>query len=103
MRLSDGDLRGRTVIAADGQIIGDITAVFFDSDTWTIDALQVQLRREAADKLGAARSMFRAGSLEIPVRTIQSVGTAVVLSVRSEELRPAQPSQPGDDQQPPAP
>jgi sporulation protein YlmC with PRC-barrel domain len=102
MRLSDGDLRGRTVIAADGQIIGDITAVFLDSDTWTIDALQVQLRREAADKLGAARSMFRTGSLEIPVRTIQSVGTAVVLSVRSEELRPAQPTQPSDDQ-PPAP
>jgi sporulation protein YlmC with PRC-barrel domain len=101
MRLSDGDLRGRTVIAADGQIIGDITAVFLDSDTWTIDALQVQLRREAADKLGAARSMFRAGSLEIPVRTIQSVGTAVVLSVRSEELRLA--PQPGDDQQAPAP
>ena len=100
MRLSDANLRGRTVIAADGQIIGEITAVFFDSDTWTIDALQVQLRKETADKLGAARSMFRAGSLEIPIRIIQSVGTTVVLSVRSEELRPALP---GEDQQASAP
>ena len=100
MRLADGNLRGRTIIAADGQMIGEVSALFFDNDTWTIDALQVELRRETADQLGAARSMFRAGSLEIPIGMIQSVGTTVVLSVRSEELRPMLP---GDDQQAPAP
>ena len=100
MRLSDGDLRGRTVIAADGQVIGEIAALFFDSETWTIDALQVQLRKQTADQLGAARSMFRAGSLDIPVGIIQSVGTTVVLSVRSQELRPTPAS---DDQHAPAP
>jgi sporulation protein YlmC with PRC-barrel domain len=100
MRLSDANVRGRTVIAADGQIIGEISALFFDSDTWTIDGLQVQLRRETADQLGAARSMFRAGSLDIPIRIVQSVGTTVVLSVRSEELRPVLPS---EEQQAPAP
>ena len=100
MRLSDETLRGRTVIAADGQIVGEISGFFLDSDTWSIDALQVALRKETADQLGAARSMFRAGSLEIPVRMIQSIGTTVVLAVRSDDLRMVLPN---DDQQAPGP
>ena len=93
MRLSDANLRGRTVIAADGQIIGEVSALFLDSETWSIDALQVELRRETADQLGAARSMFRAGSLEIPIRMIQSIGTTVVLAVRSDDLRTVLPNE----------
>jgi len=99
MRLSDGNLRGRTIIAADGQVIGDISGLFFDNETWRIDAVQVELRKETADLLGAARSMFRAGSLDIPIGMIQSVGTTVVLSVRSDDLRPVLAS---EDQQVPA-
>jgi len=99
MRLSDGNLRGRTIIAADGQVIGEISGLFFDNETWRIDALQVELRKETADQLGAARSMFRAGSLDIPIGMIQSVGTTVVLSVRSDDLRPVLAS---EDQQVPA-
>ena len=102
MRLADGNLRGRTIIAGDGQVIGEVSALFFDSETWSIDALQVELRRETADLLGAARSMFRSTSLEIPIGMIQSVGTTVVLSVRSDELRQLLPGQ-QDDQQPSAP
>ena len=100
MRLSDATLRGRTIIAADGQIIGEVSGFLLDSDTWSIDSLQVALRKEAADQLGAARSMFRAGSLEIPIRMIQSVGATVVLAVRSDDLRMVLPD---DDQQAPGP
>ena len=100
MRLSDATLRGRTIIAADGQIIGEVSGFLLDSDTWSIDSLQVALRKETADQLGAARSMFRAGSLEIPIRMIQSVGATVVLAVRSDDLRMVLPD---DDQQAPGP
>jgi sporulation protein YlmC with PRC-barrel domain len=100
MRLSDANLRGRTVIAADGQIVGEISGFFLNSDTWSIESLQVELRKETADQLGAARSMFRAGSLEIPIRMIQSVGTTVVLAVRTDDLRVVIPN---DDQQAPGP
>jgi hypothetical protein len=41
MRFSDENLRGRTVVAADGQMIGEITALFLDSDVWRVEALQV--------------------------------------------------------------
>lgn len=91
MRLSDENLRGRTVVAADGQAIGEVAALFLDSDAWRVESLHVKLRNEAADQLGAARSVFHAGTLEIPVRMVQSVGDAVVLSVVTNELRAVLP------------
>ena len=92
MRLSDANLRGRTVIAADGLVIGEITGLFLDSETLKIESLQVDLRKDTADELGASHSFFRSGSLEIPVRAIQSVGNTVVLSVPSSQLRQSLPS-----------
>jgi sporulation protein YlmC with PRC-barrel domain len=90
MRLSDENLRGRTIIAADGQVVGDVTALFLDSEAWRVESLQVQLGKEIADQLGAARSIFHAGTVEIPVRLVQSVGDTVVLSVSVDGLRAVQ-------------
>lgn len=92
MRLSDETLRGRSIIAADGQVIGEISALFLDSDGWRVESLQVKLRKDIADQLGANRTLFHAGALEVPVRMIQSVGDTVVLSVPVDGLRKALPS-----------
>jgi sporulation protein YlmC with PRC-barrel domain len=91
MRLSDENLRGRTVIGADGQAVGEVAALFLDSEAWAIQSLQVKLRKEIADRLGASRSVFHAGTVEIPIRLIQSVGDAVVLSVAVDGLRQVLP------------
>jgi sporulation protein YlmC with PRC-barrel domain len=91
MRLSDENLRGRTVIAADGQAIGEISAIFLDSTVWQVEALQVKLRNHVADQLGATRDMFHSGTPEIPIRMVQSVGDAIVLSVAAHELRQVLP------------
>ena len=92
MRLSDENLRGRTVIAADGQAIGEVAALFLDSDAWQVESVQIKLRNEVADQLGATRGMFHAGTLEIPIRMVQSVGDAVVLSVAAHQLKQVLPS-----------
>jgi sporulation protein YlmC with PRC-barrel domain len=91
MRLSDENLRGRTVIAADGQAIGEIAALFLDSEAWRVQSLNIKLRKEVADQLGATRGMFHAATLELPVGMVQSVGDAVVLSVATDELRQVLP------------
>ena len=91
MRLSDENLRGRTVIAADGQALGEVAAIFLDSDAWRVESLKVKLRNDVADQLGASRDIFHAGTLEVPIRMVQSVGDAVVLSVAAQELRQVLP------------
>ncbi len=79
------------MIAADGQAIGEIAALFLDSDAWRVESLQIKLRKEVADQLGATRGMFHPATVEIPVRMVQSVGDAVVLSVAADELRQVLP------------
>jgi len=99
MRLSDENLRGRTVIAADGQAIGEVAALFLDSDAWRVESLQIKLRKDVADQLGASRGMFHAGTLELPVGMVQSVGDAIVLSVPAAELRQVLPGSGGGSAQ----
>lgn len=91
MRLSDDNLRGRTIIAADGQVVGEITDLFLECDTWRVESLQAKLGKDIADQIGADRSIFHAGTLEIPVRMVQSVGDTVVLSIPVDGLREVLP------------
>jgi sporulation protein YlmC with PRC-barrel domain len=91
MRLSDENLRGRTVIASDGLAIGEVAALFLDGGTWQVESIQVKLRKTIADRLGADRGIFHAGALEIPTRMVQSVADAIVLSVAVDELRQVLP------------
>ena len=91
MRLSDENLHGRTVIGSDGLAIGEIAALFLDSEGWRVESLQVKLRKDIADRLGANRTLFHAGAVEIPVNMIQSVGDAVVLAVAVDGLRQVLP------------
>jgi sporulation protein YlmC with PRC-barrel domain len=91
MQVSDEHFRGRTVIAADGQAIGDVGALLIDTSAWTIVALQIKLHKAVAEQLGAARGILRAATLELPVHLVQSVGDAVLLTVPTLELRQVLP------------
>jgi sporulation protein YlmC with PRC-barrel domain len=101
MRLSDENLRGRTVISADGQAIGRISSLAIDVDAWRIEAICVELRKEIADRIGTRRTLFRRGELEIPARMVQSIGDAIILSADVDELREVQlPARPGSGAHP---
>ncbi|MDB4958558.1 MAG: hypothetical protein JWO36_6127 [Myxococcales bacterium] len=90
MRLSDQDLRGRVVIGSDGRRIGEIVELFLDDTSWKLDAIRVKLNKDIATQVGATRSMFHAGMIEIPVSMLQSIGDAAVLSVKLDDLRQLQ-------------
>ena len=87
MQISDEHFRGRTVIAADGQAIGEVGTLVIDTSAWTIVALQIKLRKDAAEQAGAPHSMLRAATIDLPVHMVQSVGDAVLLPVSTAELR----------------
>jgi sporulation protein YlmC with PRC-barrel domain len=87
MQVSDDHFRGRTVIAADGQAIGEVGALVIDPSAWTILALQIKLHKAAAEQVGATRGILRGATLELPVRMVQSAGDAILLSVPTADLR----------------
>jgi sporulation protein YlmC with PRC-barrel domain len=91
MRLTDENIRRRTVVASEGMVVGEISALFLDSDAWRVESLQVKLRKDIADRLGANHGIFHAGVLEIPIGMVQSVGDAIILSVTVDELRQVLP------------
>jgi sporulation protein YlmC with PRC-barrel domain len=87
MRLSEDGLRGRTVIGADGQAVGETVGLELDSGDWRVTAIRIKLRSGIADRIGAARTLFSAGTVTIPVDLVQSVGDAVVLAIPVDGLR----------------
>ena len=102
MRLSDKTLLGRTAISADGKVIGSISELFVSTSDWRVESIQIELNKDIADRIGANRTMFHRGTIELPVSFVQSVSDTVVLTVDVEQLREARrspaadaPSQPG--------
>jgi sporulation protein YlmC with PRC-barrel domain len=89
MRLSDKTLQGRTVISADGSVIGSIAELFISAPEWRVESIRIELRKDIADRLGADRTLFHSGTLELPISFVQSVGDAMVLTVDVEQLREA--------------
>ena len=89
MRSSDKTLNGRTVVSADGKVVGSIAELYISTSEWRIEAIRVDLRNDIADRIGANRTIFHRGTIELPVNLIQSVSDAVVLNVDVEQLREA--------------
>jgi sporulation protein YlmC with PRC-barrel domain len=102
-RLSDENLRKRTVISADGKAIGTITGIFIRSSDWRVESIRIALRNDIADRIGAGRSIFHHGTIELPVRLVQSVSDAVLLTVDVEQLREVHRAAPAAAPPQPAP
>lgn len=89
MRLSDKTLLGRTAISADGKVIGAISELFISTTEWRVESIQIELNKDIADRIGANRTMFHRGTIELPVSFVQSVSDTVLLTVNVEQLREA--------------
>lgn len=98
MRISYGDgLRGRTVVDSTGRVVGEITELFVDADSWRVEGVAIRLHRDAAHAIGAHRGPFRTVELELPIEAIQSVGDTILLRRAIESLRAAeQGASPGE-------
>jgi sporulation protein YlmC with PRC-barrel domain len=92
MRITDDNLHGRVVLTSDGLAIGDVNRLFFHGGQFAIDAVEVKLRREISERLGFRHSTFHPAVIEIPAGFVQSVGDAVLLSAKLDDLRAMHPS-----------
>ena len=90
MRITDDNLHGRVVLTADGLAIGEVTKLFFHEAQLVVDAVQVKLRKEIAERLGIKHSAFHPALIEIPAGHVQSVGDVVLLSAKLDALHAMQ-------------
>lgn len=87
MRISEDELRGRTVIGSDGLAIGDVETIYLDTRSWEVTGIGTKLRKEVAKRLGYSSNPFKSAGLTIPTRMVQSVSDAIILSVPIGDLR----------------
>ena len=91
MRITDDNLHGRVVLTADGIALGEVSKLYLLGGQFAIDAISVKLRKESAERLGLKHSPFNAAHIEIPAGFVQSVGDAVLLSVKLDDLQTLRP------------
>lgn len=95
MRLRFRDqLRGRSVIDAAGNVIGEIDDVVIDSDSWTVSALRIRLKRETAAAMGVKTGAFRSALFDVTSEAVRGVAETVVLNRSLRDLLPTGPTQP---------
>jgi sporulation protein YlmC with PRC-barrel domain len=89
--ITDASLHGRVVLSGDGVSIGEVVHLLVDPSDWHIGAVEVKLRNEVADRIGAHHGLLRSAVIGIPTEQIQSIGDAIILGVSIDEIRPLRP------------
>jgi len=85
--LSDGALRGRTVVTSDGQKIGTVTEIRIDVGTWRVSSIEVKVDRPMYRTLGMKRELLHRTTVGVPTELVHSVKDAVILTASTADLR----------------
>jgi len=95
MHVKLSELSGRTVLDANGRVLGRIKAPLVDMETWLVDTLRVTLKRAAAIDMGLPWSFWRRPNIDVATGLIHAAGDAIILRVSLTELHEALPSELG--------
>ena len=87
MPVSAESFRNRPIVGSDGLQIGEVIRIFLDRDDLRVVLVEARARNDIADQRGGSRSIFRAGTLEIPVEFLKATADNVVLTLSLGELR----------------
>jgi sporulation protein YlmC with PRC-barrel domain len=97
MRLAYDELKGRTVMDATGNAIGEVEGLFIEQATsgepLCVSGMRVKLRSAVADSVGIQHGAFRPAVIEIPAAIVQAIGDAVLLSVKLNALLQPAPTE----------
>ena len=95
MHVKLDELRGRTVLDANGRVMGRVRAALVDMETWLIDTLRIAVSRQAAADLDVPwsfwRSLWRPTTVDVGTGQIHAAGDAIILRVSIAEMREAAP------------
>jgi sporulation protein YlmC with PRC-barrel domain len=88
MRTSLDALPGTSVLDSAGRVLGRITRVQVDTESWAVESLRVRLRRRTAQELGLRWSLLHMPTMDVPTGLVLAAGDAVILRAALDELAP---------------
>jgi sporulation protein YlmC with PRC-barrel domain len=86
MQISLEELPGRVVLDSAGRLLGKITSLQIDTESWAVQSLRLRLRRRVAHDVGARWSLFHLPTMDVPTGLVLAASDAVILRAGLEEL-----------------
>lgn len=80
-------LNGMSVITADAYNIGEVDGAHADTKMWTITYLNVELTKEASEKLGFKKPLLGSVTVCLPITIVEKVGNVVTLNKSLLDLK----------------
>jgi sporulation protein YlmC with PRC-barrel domain len=84
--LKASKINGRSVITADAYELGEVDGTHINEKTWVTTHLDVDLKSEAASKLGLKKPMLGSVTVSLPIIHIKQLGDVVTLNKSLSEL-----------------
>ena len=91
MHISLDELPRRTVLDANGRVVGRVKQAMVDVETWLIDTLRIRISRQAAAEMDMPWSLWRRPTMDVPTGLIHAASDAIILRVSLAELRESPP------------
>lgn len=101
--MSIDDLKGKTVLDEEGQVVGSLEDVLLDTSSWAVQGFRLKLKRDAARSIGASGGLLHGAVLDLPREAVRAAGDAVILSVPLASLAELADGRAGSRESPPAP
>jgi sporulation protein YlmC with PRC-barrel domain len=79
-------INGRRVITADAYELGEVNGTHIDEKTWATTHLDVDLTKDAAEKLGVNKPMFGSITVSLPIEHTEQVADVITLNKSLSEL-----------------
>ena len=80
-------LKGKKVIGAKGQNVGEVEALNLEPSNWQVTGLQVSLTNEAAAALGCNKPFLSKTIIAIPTKIVSSVGNMIILNEDIQDFK----------------
>lgn len=85
--MRSGEVLGKSVVGSDAQILGKISEIEFDKNTWNISDICVELEKNVVEAMGFKKPRLGGIKASIPVTEINALSDVVSLRKTAVELR----------------
>ncbi len=73
-----GCLDKRNVIAVDGRIVGELSGVYIDTNSWTVFGLELEVKKDVMDELNMKKPVLRTPKAMISIDQVKLMSSDTV-------------------------